>query len=677
MVKQVKAVLKNNIIRLLEKKYYSRLQEKTVVYDTWIREKEGLAAGRLSAQDGAGLTIRRVPYEVIHEFMDRQRLLKEEADICLFLLSRGRESSLAEPLIIEFFLNNREADLVYGDEDVKSPRGIRYTPWFKPDWSPDTFLSAFYFGSLFAVRTGALKRLSEEELAGLARQGEDAGMTAYRLCFLLAQKGGGFTKKEGKFPAIGHIDEILFHSCHNVEMEILKGERIWSWQEGKTPDSCSGERLVSVIIPSRDNAGTLKSCIRAIQTTAKTACEIIVVDNGSCEETRKHLTGYLKNQNIHYIYEKQPFNFSRMCNTGAKAAAGEVLLFCNDDVEAAEAGWLERLCAQAMKPYAGAAGVKLLYPESDRIQHAGIVNLRLGPVHKLQFMKDNTDYYYGWNRGTRNVLAVTGACLAVRRTKFWEAGGFPEELPVAFNDVALCFSLYEKGYYNAVIQDCFLYHHESLSRGQDVERDKLKRLLLEKQKLYMRHRNLYGRDPFYHKYLSADMQSAGFDTGADYEWTDDMLFAKPKKADRMIENAREDACVITSLEYAGTLEEWKFGQEEAGKREKSYYIQGYAFVAGSNNACYQKKILLGRVSGEGTGTSGREFAGIFVVDPEIVRRIDVERNLPDQVNVGLTGFRAKISSKDIEAASYRIGILAIDRCSGQRLFSWTNRYLHP
>ena len=37
----------------------------------------------------------------------------------------------------------------------------------------------------------------------------------------------------------------------------------------------------------------------------------------------------------------------------------------------------------------GSVGLKLYYPDSVKIQHDGIVNLPVGPVHKLQFMEDD------------------------------------------------------------------------------------------------------------------------------------------------------------------------------------------------------------------------------------------------------------------------------------------------
>ncbi len=745
----MKAWLKEKLVEVQRKQYDKLFEKKSISYDEWIRKREETLRERLEeetrAYGGRKLSVKHVSYEAVKDYVKEGGVGEEEADIVLFQASGGKCSELSEELISSFFLVHSQISMAYGDEDVLSPDGIRYTPWLKPDWSPDTFLSCFYFGSVFAVRTHVLKELSEAEILSFDGETDEEGrIWIYRMCRLLAQKAGGFEKRrEGKmedFP-VGHIDEILFHSFLNREGELLYNEGSHFYENTASNECCcldennffdedisSGEdflsgkkekRLISIIIPSKDNERVLKRCIESVKGSAKMPYEIILVDNGSEERTKESLNSYLSGLGIKYtyIYEKRPFHFSAMCNMGAAAAAGEVCLFLNDDVEVPEAvepekmeaagrktgeyspaeleaeghgqrksetkerkaaGWLERLYAEAMKSYAGAVGVKLLYPDSDRVQHGGIVNLRLGPVHKLQFKDNKEQYYYGWNHDMRNVIAVTGACLAVAKEKFEEAGGFPEELPVAFNDVGLCFSLYEKGYYNTVLQGTVLYHYESLSRGQDEEKDKLERLLAEKRKLYARHRGLYGKDPFYHKYLAGDMLSTGFELRADYDWQENMTYGKVAEAGGLLDDAREDTCVMISLEYAGTLEEWRCGIEPEngpGNHMQDYYIQGYSFVAGSDNACYEKRILLERTSGGAESLKGGGHK-LFTVSPELFLRKDVEQNLPDQVNVGIAGFGAVLRGKDVKEGNYRLGILVKDKCSGQKLYSWTNRYLN-
>lgn len=680
--KLIKQQVKKKLAVRQQRKYYKLLDRMTVTYDAWIKEtEEKLDNGKI--ENGQ---VKRVPYEACKSYLTGNSLQTETAEAVLFAESDGEISGFAEKLVAEYFARHREIKLLYGDEDVAGSDGVRYTPWLKPDWSPDTFLSFFYFGSLFAVRTEALRSLNAAQIewiwqaTGREEEKETRGeiyQGIYRLCYVLAKESGGFEKRSARdifsFP-IGHVDEILYHSRFNREMELtgegrIIGNLLSVKEEKERAKSHYGK--VSVILLSKDHPEILKRCIRSIRENAKKQqanhiqdYEIIVVDNGSSEEVKRELTDWLAENGAAYIYERMPFNFSAMCNKGAQAAAGNVLLFMNDDVEImgqerAEAGFLQEMYECAVSPYTGAVGAKLYYPESIRIQHAGIVNQQLGPVHKLQFIEDVVTYCYGFNRRKRNVIAVTGACLAVERDKFVSAGGFPEELPVAFNDVDLCFSLFEKGYYNVVLQDITLYHHESLSRGNDDDREKLNRLLEEKNRLYERHPMLYAKDPFYHKYFATDILNTGFDLMADYAGANEAVY-RGKKVNKAVEcrevlnNARQDACVMISLEYAG---------HERGE----YLIQGYSFITGSDNACYEKTIILRQEN---------HTEAIFCVKPESIPRKDVESNLPDQVNVALTGFRAHIGDRTLAAGVYRIGILAKDRCTGAKLYAWTNRYLH-
>lgn len=64
------------------------------------------------------------------------------------------------------------------------------------------------------------------------------------------------------------------------------------------------------------------------------------------------------------------------------------------------------------------------------------------------------------------------------------------------------------------------------------------------------------------------------------------------------------------------------------------------------------------------------------IRPELLRRRDVEENLPDQVNVGLAGFAAVIDGSGLAEGSYRIGMFVREIYSGQKLYCWTNRYLN-
>ena len=193
-----------------------------------------------------------------------------------------------------------------------------------------------------------------------------------------------------------------------------------------------------------------------------------------------------------------------MCNLGAENAKGDFLLFLNDDIEVFQPEWLERMLGHAQREHIGAVGAKLFYPRSTLIQHAGVsCTEKEGPVHSYLFLDDQTPYYFGWNWVENNCSAVTGACLLIAKDKFFEVGGFDNQLAVAYNDVKLCFALHKKGYYNVIRNDVVAYHHESLSRGTDQDDDrKLIRLGKERTKLFSQFPALFKNDPYLNPHMA-------------------------------------------------------------------------------------------------------------------------------------------------------------------------------
>ena len=591
-----------------------------------------------------------------------------------FVILKLVDGKLSKFAIENFYLrfkNNKSLIMIYSDEDVIDEDGKRSNPWFKPDWAPDDFLSYFYFGSMIAIRADKLLEFPSFNT-------EDVYRTIYKILLL----NGAFDKHKGinnnlECP-IEHIPLVLYHTFNVEGYKVIKYMKLTDQVMEKKINT-----LVSVVIPSKDHPQILFKCIDSfIDRTVSDylTYEFIIVDNGSNDKNKSIIVSLIedynntnKDINISYIYEEREFNFSYMCNLGAKNAVGDYILFLNDDMEIIESDWLDKLFEKANLPYAGAVGAKLLYPPSIKegkiIQHAGITNLRIGPAHKLQFESDDIDHYYGKNRYCHDVIGVTGACLLVRKSVFDETGGFDEELRVAFNDVDLCFKIYEKGYYNIVRNDVVLYHHESLSRGNDADsKEKMARLTSEKDKLYEKHQKLYGKDPFYNVNLTTDMLETLYAPKYHYEVKLNDRWSNISDITDVINASREDKCVKVGMECAMDIYKWKYGVSiEKGEVEPlssdlGFYFQGYTFVIGSNNACFDRKLLLKNVN---TGQ-------ILGVDVDIEYRPDIKNNLSDQVNVDLTGFTAKIPKEALLEGTYQFGMYMKDKTSSLRIHNYSN-----
>ena len=281
-----------------------------------------------------------------------------------------------------------------------------------------------------------------------------------------------------------------------------------------------------------------------------------------------------------------------------------------------------------MVPYTGAVGCKLYYPGTNRLQHAGVLNLPIGPGHCLYGSEDHLNYYYGRNILDYNFTAVTGACLMVSKKKFNEIGGFDEELPVAYNDVSLCFSLVEAGYYNVLRNDVSLVHHESISRGRDdASAEKEERRKREMAKLYERHPMFAnGYDPCYNPNLTPDKGDFSFNT-------------RNSQKPATVKEIRPDLYKLT--------DDIVFNIENLAQTEDTVRFSGWAYDSSKkNNNHIKTKILLQDATGK-----------TFEMNTIRLYRFDVATPDGRRRGLGLTGFETYFIQDAVPAGIYRVGIV--------------------
>lgn len=496
--------------------YKKELFAQCTPYLQWLAEREPI---KDSENEATGEPICVFPFsscmDSIKTVLGDSSVDREK--IYLFMNADGVLHEGAQALITRAFDTYKKALVIYSDEDYygtlaelyqieekmlkKTTNGLfRGEPWFKPDFSPDTLEAFFYIGNLFALKGQAITDVINEF-------GSDMSLCA--LVRILARQTVAMHDNTHGAEVFVHIPEVLYTNnrlSKKDELDCFEQDLFEKTDTVRIGGARANLGRLSVIIPSKDNPQTLKRCIETFRQCAKDMdYELIIVDNGSTDENRMRINAFLEECGAKYLYEKAEFNFSRMCNRGARAAEGDFLLFLNDDIEIdetqADGGWLAKMMRYAAADHIGAVGIKLHYPDSDLIQHVGITNMGIGPAHKLGGMPDKGNLYHGHNLADYNMLAVTAACMMVSREKFERVGGFDEELAVAYNDVELCFRLYQMGLYNVVVNNAFLIHHESLSRGEDTAPEKKARLLREKRKLYEKHPwaspKAQTPDPFY------------------------------------------------------------------------------------------------------------------------------------------------------------------------------------
>ena len=206
--------------------------------------------------------------------------------------------------------------------------------------------------------------------------------------------------------------------------------------------------------------------MRSLRQSTYRDFEVILVNNGSSE---KRTIGYLQRvqskRRVRVVDCPGPFNFSWLCNEGAKASQGDYLLFLNNDVEVLTTDWLEHLIRLASRPEVGVAGATLIYPDGS-IQHTGLFPRPDGRwIHAYRGQPGDYPGDFDELRHARTVPAVSAACLMIRREQFLAVEGFDEHLPVTYNDVDLCCRASSLGLLVAVSPAARLLHFECLSRG--------------------------------------------------------------------------------------------------------------------------------------------------------------------------------------------------------------------
>lgn len=418
--------------------------------------------------------------------------------------------------IAEALTADPQADAVYTDEDkVTTDLSEHFQPHFKPDFNLDLLRSNNYITHFFVVRT----RLAREA-GGFCREFD--GAQDYDFIFRCTEEA----KK------VLHVPEVLYHwRTHKASTADNPASKMYAFEAGKRAIEAhlarcgqegtvslrkdlgfyrveypvQGEPLVSILIPNRDQKETLEKCLNSIwEKSTYNNYEILIVENNSSSpEIFDYYREIEKRPGVRILTWKEGFNYSAINNFGEKSAAGDYLLFLNNDVEVINPRWIEELLGNCQRKEVGIVGAKLYYPD-DTIQHAGTV-IGIGGIAGHAFLnmpRSRTGYLHKASL-QMDLSAVTAACMMMKRQVFKQLGGFEERLSVAFNDVDLCLRTVQAGYLVVYNPEVELYHYESKSRGAEDSEEKVRRFQEEIEFMRCRWMDLLKKgDPYYNRNLT-------------------------------------------------------------------------------------------------------------------------------------------------------------------------------
>lgn len=422
--------------------------------------------------------------------------------------------------IVKCINKNPDVDFIYTDEDkFEELGGKRYDPYFKSDFAPDT-LRANNFICHFSI----FKKELMNELGGfrsefdgaqdydiILRMSEKAKkiihipkiLYHWRVHALSTAKSGGTAKPyayEAGIKAVqAHIDRI------GLKGEVVSGNTLGTY---KVNYEIKGNPKVSIIIPNKDYASTLKVCLKSIKKlTTYENYEIIVVENNSEEQkTFDYYDEINGKDKIKVVkYPEKGFNYSKIINYGVANSDGEYIIQLNNDTELITPNWIEEMLGFAQREDVGAVGAELFYPDKS-IQHAGII-IGIGGVagHVFRNIPHGMHGYFSKDAMIQNMSAVTAACIMASRKMYEAVGNMDEKFEVAFNDVDFCLKIREQGkliVYNPYVQ---FIHYESKSRGFEDTLEKQKRFKGEVERFQKKWKKiLKDGDPYYNINLRLD-----------------------------------------------------------------------------------------------------------------------------------------------------------------------------
>jgi len=396
-----------------------------------------------------------------------------------------------EPDALECIVNaisrNRDADLLYTDEDKIEMDGTFVEPYYKPGWSPELLNSVMYILHFFVIRKTLLLELGglREEFSGA--QDYDLALRATKVARRIVHisqilyhwrkiPGSAAATVDAKPQALANARLALESSIKEMspDASVLNGLLLGTY---RVQYPISNDTIVTLVIPTKGQRADIpnKGNVLLIKNLLESVIEkstwknykILVIDNHYLTPDERLHINKVGGKIIDYSFDGK-FNFSKTMNFAFRHVDTEQVIMLNDDMEIISADWIEALLSFSTQESIGAVGARLLYPNGN-IQHAGIaINEKCECPHVFYNLPKDEVGHGGYTHLIRNYLAVTGAALATRMSLIDKVGGLREEFSTDYNDVDFCLRLLELGYRSVYTPYAVLYHFENSSIKRSV-----------------------------------------------------------------------------------------------------------------------------------------------------------------------------------------------------------------
>ncbi len=267
----------------------------------------------------------------------------------------------------------------------------------------------------------------------------------------------------------GHAQRLLAWERRMLRRAMPNVFQSEPWFDETPPPE---EDLVSIIILCCNQFEFTFQCVESLLVHTRARYELIFVNNGSTDSTRKYLESIREREGpdrIEIIHNEKNLGFPAGCNQGLARARGRFLLFLNNDTILTP-GWLEGLLRPMLIewPAVGLTGPMTNYapePQGMRTPYANIESL-------VPYAQQRRKEFLGKVLKTQR---VTGFCMLTRREVLERIGTFDERYEIGFfDDDDLCVRVRQAGFQIRVALDTYIHHHGSQTfRGLGIDTRKL------------------------------------------------------------------------------------------------------------------------------------------------------------------------------------------------------------
>lgn len=319
-------------------------------------------------------------------------------------------------------LRDEDYDLLYSDEDKISTTGHLSDPTFKPGLSPDLLLAFNYFGHLCVYRRQLLERLGGLDPRFDGAQDHDLALRAV-----------------ASGARVRHLPKVLYHWRMAAGSVANPNEpaKPWAFEAGR--------RAIRARLASASEAAEVRENLfpghsRVVRPLASGTDASVLGEHPHGIAVQSHGPPW----EILPIDSNSELSIGARWNRAARRATGSVLVFLSD-LHPASPDWLEELLSQTVRPEIAVVGVRVT-SRRRRLLHMGAVTggpesvrVRTIPLHA------DEPGPMGLARSLREVSAVTGGCLAIRRDLFEALGGFDPGYRFGIHDIDLCVRARSRG----------------------------------------------------------------------------------------------------------------------------------------------------------------------------------------------------------------------------------------